>query len=472
MNETTKAPAVPDNATQAQVYGLFDEYIEDRFKKKPDELRAEIQAVGEITAETRKQERQFLADKAEDSDFIPKSYRRQAAQTIALDSRSATRAGEVSYGASQPFGIPLKGAGLVSARIFRALMAEAKGLTPDARSLVKNDWSDPGTAEYIDLIKTGQQQLRTKALASELAADGGILIPEQFLMDIIPLLRAEAVMFSLGVRTLPLSGLSIRLPRHLSSVTAQWAQENVEFNASQGTLGYMALNLRKLSIITASSNELLAMSPEADRWLRDDMIVTGGLALDDALMRGLGTNSEPRGVRYAAAAANVSARTQAGASSTLAEITRDLFSMIEDVEGSNVRIRSGGWIMRSRTKNIGLMSVRDGNGNLVFADELSRGTLMGFPVRIANQIPQNLGGGDETELYFGSWDNYIYAESSAGSLGTSVREFPGGTYRDASGTLVSGISADQTVFRLNFYADGDARHPEAFSIRTAIDWGA
>jgi len=468
------APAVhkdKDDLLAERIHGLVDEKLKEHTGMNREDFSAFRGEVQEVVDCWRTDERTFIANRADSADgtLMPASYRALAQRVLAEDTRgNAAQLGEQFADRAPKYGVPLRGAGLVSCRIFRALAAQSRGFCKDARLLVRKDWNDPGTADLLEAWLDGDGD-DTRALASETATDGGILIPEKFLAEIIPLLRAESVMLGLGVRTLPMdNGMSIRIPRHISSVTAQWAQENVEMNASQGSLGYMSLSLRKLSIITAASNELLTMAnPLADAFIRQDILETGGLALDDALMRGTGAESEPRGVRYAALAANVTDRSQVGATSTLAEINRDLFQMLEDVEGNNVRLGATAWIMTSREKNVGLMSILDANGNPVFRDEMRQGTLLGHPYKVANQIPKTLGGGDEAEFYFGSWDKYYFAEGSTGS----IRSFDGGAYRDSAGNMVSGISADQTVFRVNWFADGDAKHPEAFSIRTAMDWG-
>ena len=364
---------------------------------------------------------------------------------------------------------PYKGQGLFAMRCVRLLGAKTLKMYDETpQDFALKQWNDRGTADAVDrIIQVGKSpEVQSKALASQINTDGGFLLTEEYTATIIPLLRAQSVLYG-RMNRMPTMALSGRQPRHSTAVSATWVGENIETNASQGALDDVAWSLKKLSIIQAASNDLLRMGGVAvDQWLRDDMVTSARLRFDLSLLRGLGTAYEPKGVRYAIAAANIAARTQAAATSTLAEIVHDLYDMLEDVEGSNVDPSGSIWIGPSRTKN-GLAQLLDGNGNFVFASQLNSGTLLGYPMGISNQIPKNLGGGDETEHMFIPLKEWLFVEGQM----MQIRAYEGAAYRDSGGTMVSGVAADQTTFRLNMYGDVQPYHEEAGSVRTAIDWG-
>jgi HK97 family phage major capsid protein len=255
------------------------------------------------------------------------------------------------------------------------------------------------------------------------------------------------------------------IPRQSGAATASYVGENVNISSSQQTTEQITLTAKKLAALTPASNDLLRQaSADADAFVRDDLVQVMSLREDLAFIRDDGTSNKPKGIRFAVASGQVVARTQAAATSTLAEISDDLFRMLERVEGANHQLVRPGWIMTSRTKS-GLMRLRDANGQLVFASEMSRGELLGFPFGISNQIPKNLGG-DETELYFGDFNELLIGDTQS----LEIEVFPGGTYHDGA-NLISGISQDQTVIRTIALHDVALRHNTAFAVTTAVDWG-
>lgn len=350
----------------------------------------------------------------------------------------------------------MKGVGLFVARFARALAAE-KRFNISAETFAKEAWGD---AEIAGLV--AQQ----KALVAQSAAAGGILVPQQFAPEIIELLRAKSVMRQAGVRQLSMPNGNMTLRRQNGGGTAYYAGESSNITPSTQSLDQINAVAKKLTAITAVSNELLR-SPDAsaDAFVRDDLAKVMGLRADLAMIRGDGTANTPKGVRYLTTSTNVFGRTQAsGSGSTLAEVTLDGFKMQRYVADTDADISTGFWLMNPKIE-YALKQYRDGNGNLAFLAEMVAGRWLGFPYHVTTQIPNNLGGGDEAELYFVVGSECIIFDKTDLVIDVSSEA----AYHDGS-SVVSAFSRDESVIRAISEHDFNMRHQGSAAVLTTVDW--
>jgi len=345
--------------------------------------------------------------------------------------------------------------GIMAARYLR-LLAAGKG-DPDRAAKIAKSWGD----NYM-----------AKSLNESVFAAGGALVPEEFMNELIPLLRAKTTVRALGATSIPMNRGSLTMPFQSAASTANYIGELQNIPPSQPTYGQLALSAKKLVNLVPISNDLLQDSSfNVDSLVRDDMVRTMSLREDIAFIRDTGAANTPRGMRFWAPAANVNLQTLPAAP-TLASITNDLFDTILILENGNIPLDRAGWIMTPRTKS-GLMRLRDGNGNFVYRDEMLRGQLLGFRYETTTQIPNNLdasglGNNNESEIYFADFASLVIAESS--QLQVSVYE--GGAFNDGGG-VVSGISTDQTVIRAIARHDFGARQQgREIAVMTAVTIGA
>lgn len=347
--------------------------------------------------------------------------------------------------------------GIRMARWIRAVTL-TRGDTDKAADIARNKWGDEQLA---------------KSLVESTLEDGGALAPAEYVNEVIELLRAKTVVRSLGATSMPMNGSSLAIPYLSSGTSASYVGEVSNIPTSQPKFGMLQLAAKKLAALVPLSNDLLrdaTASPQVDGLVRNDLVREMSLREDLAFLRDDGTQNTPMGIKYWLEnykSSHTFDRTQAGSDSTLAEITADLMKAIRLVEEENVAMQSPGWAFTPRTK-WHLMQIRDSNGNYVFKDEMEQGTLLGFPFRTTTQIPENLGGGDESEVYFGDFSGSVIAENTQ----LLIEPFPGGAYHDGS-NVVSGISTDQTVVRAIARHDFGCRYRgNEFVVIEAIDWGA
>lgn len=334
---------------------------------------------------------------------------------------------------------------LVIGRLMRALAA-GRGDTQKAAAYALKTWDD-------DVV--------TRALAATDEVAGGFLVKEEISEDLIDLLTPKSVIRSLGPTTVPLDSGTLSIPKLTAGAAGGWIGENTNVPATQQAFGSIKLVARKYGSLVPISNDLLRRGgSKVDALVRNDLARDIRVKTDLAYIRGDGTAGQPMGLK------SLQGQTfAANGTVSVANTTDDLGTCLQLLGDANVDFDNPGWVMEWRTWRY-LITARDGNNNLVWADEMARGTLMGFPFRVTSQIPRNLGGGTETELYFANFTDVVIGDATQILLDVSAEA----AYHDGS-NVVAAFSLDQTVVRAIFETDMNTRYPEAIVLVTAVKWG-
>ena len=345
--------------------------------------------------------------------------------------------------------------GLGAARLVRALAA-GKG-DPDRAKR----WA----TKALDLIwKDNLGDSVVKALAAGDLDAGGFMIKPEFAAGIIEFLYNKTVVRRAGPQILPMNAGTLTLPKQTGSATAYYVGENQAITKSQPAGGQIVMTSKKLAALVPISNDLLRFDAgdQADRFVRNDLVRRIAVREDLAFLRGDGTQNTPRGLRYWAAAGNITA----SAGTTSANIETDVKVAINSLESNNVDIREAVWFMAPRSKNH-LINLRDTNGNLIYPSmRSSTPTLFDLPVFVTNNIPTNIST-NQSELYLVNMMDVIIGESG----GLQIEVDSGASYTDGS-SLVSAFEKDQTVVRAIELHDLAVTHEQSIAVINAITWGA
>lgn len=342
--------------------------------------------------------------------------------------------------------------GMGAARFVRALAA-SQGNPEKAAWFASKAWDD----ELGDTV--------VKALAAGDFTAGGFMVPEDMSNDIIDLLRPAVVVRAAGAPVVPMPRGTLTLPKQTGDITASYVGENQNITATEPTGGQIILSAKKLAAIVPISNDLLDFAPgnQADTFVRNSLVRRIAVREDAAFIRDDGTTGTPKGLRYWAQGANITATNGTSA----ANIESDFKDLLQDLEGNNVPMTRPVWIMAPRSKNH-LLTLRDANGNLIYPElRSSSPTVHTYPVFTTNSVPTNLGGGTATELYLVDMDQCLIAESG----GLEIEVSREASYVE-SGSLVSAFSRDQTVIRTIMRHDFAVQYAEAVAVKTNITWGA
>lgn len=354
---------------------------------------------------------------------------------------------------------PFKGKGLDFARVVRSIAiasAPGSGMSPMEAA------NDLGMKDIADAMEKQNKAARQKGLTESEFGAGGAFVPDEFSAEFIDLLTPSTVLGQLGAFSFSMSRQSLTIPRLTGGTTAEYIGESQAPALSQISTGAMQLNVKKLAAATVLSMDLLrdAALP-AEAIVRNRLMRDWGLKMDITGLRSKGTQYRPKGLRYLMATGNLVSLS--GSSTDYNVVFALLTSIIGRVEDANVGLDGCGWIMTPRVKRaLAALAVTTGGDIHPFRKELEgpNPTLLGYKVKISNQIPNDLGtGGNESEIYFGQFRHLYIAEN----LGMQVAASNVAAYQQNNGQLRSAFSNDEMVIQVIGRHTFDVEHREAFA---------
>jgi HK97 family phage major capsid protein len=385
------------------------------------------------------------------------------------------RLGAAATPTEQPVVDPVAGAGAQPQRGVLVItdkddkVAGSIHLARAVRAMARHKGDLVAAAKYAETVL--QDKLAASALTASSNSGGGFLVPDQWLGEIIELLRPMSVIRKMGPRTAPLINGQLSIAGKSTGTAASYIGENKAIGTTGLTFRAVKATAKKLAALVPISNDLIryqGVGPAIDGMVRDDLAESFAVTEDVTFIRGAGTVYTPRGVRNWAPAANLKDLSAGGASQTLAQVRTGLSLLRKTLKSANVRFLKPGWLMSPRTENALMFNVVDGNGNLVFGKEMvENGTLLGIPYAVTTNIPENLGSGSDSELYLVDFADVVIAENPVAVLDMSQEA----SYVDSSdGQTYSSFQNDQTIIRMIVEHDLVVRHPESIAVGTGLQW--
>lgn len=348
----------------------------------------------------------------------------------------------------------------------------------------------------------GESHPVTKALITSSGSAGGFIVPPDVMTEVIPLLRAKAVVRAAGPRNIPMPRGTMTLPGQGSAATASYGSETAAATGSQQALNQIVASYKKLKAFVPVSNDMMRYAnPAVDAFVRDDLIKVMALTEDGAFMISDGTKDSPRGylsfanswvgkgggtvgnwLTSAASTFAVNGSDPANStggnfitstsSYTLATVAAELGGAVNRLDTANVPEDKRVWFFHPRSYNY-LFNVQNSLGVYVYREELIKGTLLGYPFFKTTQIPtnywDNAGSNNKTDCSF-VFLVEMTEDMILDSMQLELAVFREGSYVDSSGATVSAMTADQTIIRAIAEHDHQLRHDAAVAVIQGVRW--
>jgi HK97 family phage major capsid protein len=314
--------------------------------------------------------------------------------------------------------------------------------------------------------------LVARALNSGITGEGGALIPQDFMADLIELLRASTAVRGSNPMEVGMPMGNLTIPRLAGGAIASYQNELDDITISQERFDDVNFVARKLTAMVPVSNDLIRRAPiGVEGVVRDDLVQTIARREDLAFLRGDGSDKGPIGMRSLALPANVitiaampatpSPGDQltaiiAGASAAILALQNGMSRMIRPV-----------WIMAPTIARF-ISTARDQVGGFYYKDEMERGTFEGYPVHLTQQIPTNLAVATYTsgsEVYFVDMADFVIADT----YNVVVDASDVAAYNDGV-SMVSAFQRDQSLFRVIAEHDCNMRHLQSLVVLLTQDW--
>jgi HK97 family phage major capsid protein len=314
--------------------------------------------------------------------------------------------------------------------------------------------------------------LVARALNSGVTGEGGALIPQDFLADLIELLRANTVIRGAGPMEVGMPMGNLTIPRLAGGATASYQNELDDIAVTQERFDDVNFAAKKLTAMVPVSNDLIRRAPiGVEEVVRDDLVQTIARREDLAFMRGDGTDKGPIGMRRLALPANVITVTAMPATPApgdqLTAILAGASAAILALQNGMSRMIRPTWFMAPTLARF-IATARDQVGGFYFKDEIERGMWEGYPVRLSQQIPTNLVVSTYTkgsEIYFCDMADFVIADT----YNVVVDASDVAAYNDGT-SIVSAFQRDQSLFRVIAEHDVNMRHLQSLVVLLTQDW--
>lgn len=315
--------------------------------------------------------------------------------------------------------------------------------------------------------------LVARALNGTVTGEGGALIPQDFMADLIELLRASTAVRGSNPMEVGMPMGNLTIPRLAGGATASYQNELDDIATSQERFDDVNFTAKKLTAMVPVSNDLIRRAPiGVEEVVRDDLVQTIARREDLAFLRGDGSDKGPKGMRSLVLPANLitvaAMPATPGPGDQLTAILAGASAGILALQNGMSRMIRPTWIMAPTIARF-IATARDQVGGFYFKDEMAQGKFEGYPVHLTQQIPTNLVMTTYTkasEIYFVDMADFVIADT----YNVVVDASDVAAYNDGV-SMVSAFQRDQSLFRVIAEHDCNMRHLQSLVVLLTQDWG-
>ena len=248
---------------------------------------------------------------------------------------------------------------------------------------------------------------------------GGYLVPDEVSSIIIDLAMANTPVMEMGPTMLRGLRGELPIPKITGRPTMYWVGEEEAATESSTTFGEIVLRPKTAAGFTKISRRLLHQSAGvADTIVRQELVKSFRLGIDQALLEGKGSEKSIKGVRYYD---NLTSTTSLGTNGNRFRIDKAA-EMQMNIDVANMLNGNLGYIMRPevlsfllRERTTAYSTQNENQGPPIFGprvilsrDELE--SILGYKVRTSTLISKYTKGsstGDASYVYFGDWSQLV-----------------------------------------------------------------
>ena len=301
-----------------------------------------------------------------------------------------------------------------------------------------------------------------KALTVSTPSEGGFAVPEALSSDIIQFLYPKLAYSQLGSRRVDMPSGNLNLPRFDAKAACSYIGETKAAAATKPVIGNVRGSSKKLSALIPISNDLIRSSnPTLDAFVRDDLVMSLMLSRDYTAFYGAGTVWTPAGISTQLTTSEKTGTEGAATTAFTADVPGSMLGMLMS---KNIPGVSYGWAFNGWAWSW-LYNLKTTTGAYIYRDEMNKGTLLGKPFVVSNQIySSNLAAGtapsssDYCDIFLGDFSEFIEFVQMDMELMSSKEA----SYVDELGNTVSAVQNDMTILRALSLHDFGLRHKESF----------
>ena len=306
--------------------------------------------------------------------------------------------------------------------------------------------------DVVASMLTGRSTPEINAMLGGSDSGGGFLLNPTLGSQIVDLARSASVAMRAGAVTVPMEANELHLARLTGDPTAQWRPELAKVVSSNLSFDRITLRLKTLAAVVPVSIELIEDAANITQIIEQALQAALGLALDQAILLGAGSESVPKGIR-----------SNSGTNATLTVGTPANYAKITDAVGKILNANYPGelsslaWILHPRDAQTfdGLV---DTTGQpkqpTPWAAQLQRLSTTSLPTTEG-------GGSNESCSIIGDFSQCVVGMRNEA---LSVRIIEAGEVEDAAGVKINAVSQFAQFVVAHLRADVALLRPTWFTV--------
>jgi len=299
-------------------------------------------------------------------------------------------------------------------------------------------------------VRAANEALRMKRdLVVGTATAGGNLVATDLLASsFIDILRDVSVLMGVATVFNDLQG-NIAIPRQTAASTGGWlSTEQGAASQSDAAFDQVTMSPQEVGTFTEYSRKLLVQSSiDIEAFVRLDLAIGLGLAIDSAGLNGSGASGQPEGIRNVTGIGAV-----VGGTNGAAPTWDDVVNLETEVAKDNAGVGNLLYLVNAVTRGKFKRTFIDaGSGERIWDSRAGNTPVNGYQAMVSNMVPSNLTkgtGSNLSSIVFGNFSDLLIGLWSGVDL--IVNPYTGDT------TRTTRVTAFQD-------ADVAVRHPESFA---------
>jgi HK97 family phage major capsid protein len=282
------------------------------------------------------------------------------------------------------------------------------------------------------------------------AGQGGVFVPAPVRQAVLGRLATASAVRRLA-QVIPMSSLTLSLPRITAGVAAEWVSEGGATGSDTPVFDALTLTAHKLAVLVPVTEELLADATTGIAAVVAQILADSFAAKEDQAFLGFDAGGPIAGLY---GSTGVTPIPYSG------DIVADSAAALAAIEANGYE--PTGFIANPRVK-AQLRAAKDGSGRYIFAPGESVGApdmLWGVPIVFSRQVPSTMGtGGDGTCLIAGDWRQFLIGDRQDLTLTRSTEA----TYT-VGAEIRSAFQRHEVLLRAEERIDAVVADPGAFAV--------
>jgi len=319
-----------------------------------------------------------------------------------------------------------------------------------------------------DIVSEMEAEASSRALTVNGPAGIGLVLPEAYSNEMIPLLRPYSVLARRVTRTVSLALGTLHFPRIASGAMTYWRPPQADLKkSSTASIGRLTLQEKAMVGMSVVPTRILqAPGINADMWILEDLIAAIGTGLDKAFIKGTGDEFEPLGLlnyKRGSEAEKVNAFSGGALSSGALDWTLPIKMMEEHIKANGTLVKPG-WIFHPTLWRLLMTATTGTAGFLAWKDEMAQGKILGIDFDYSVNVTVEGTSNNPTYMVLLDYMEFLQALAQSIQIARSTEA----TIYDTNGTAYHLFPNNDTAIRTIWSGDFGLRQTKSCTVGSGI----